>query len=54
MFAGTESQKTSFLEQNKAARAERAHEKLRDSAAIVIQRQFRGHQARIFCQKRVL
>lgn len=54
MFVGKESTKTSFLEQNKAARAERAHEKKRESSAVVIQRCFRGYIARKSYRQRIL
>lgn len=46
MFGAAESQKTSFLEQTKAARAERAFEKKRETAAIIIQSRIRGWVAR--------
>lgn len=46
MFGAAESQKTSFLEQTKAARAERAFEKKRETAAIVIQSRIRGWSTR--------
>lgn len=51
---GTESQKTSFLEQTKAARAERAHEKKRDVAVVVLQTQCRGFLARKLYRQRIL
>lgn len=46
MFGVAESNKTSFLEQNKAAREERAMEKRKDIAAIIIQSVIRGWLAR--------
>lgn len=52
MFTGTESQKPSFLEQTKAARAERAFEKKRETAVVVIQARCRGWAARrLVCQR---
>ncbi|XP_059216433.1 ubiquitin-protein ligase E3B [Stomoxys calcitrans] len=54
MFSGTESQKTSFLEQTKAAREERALEKKRECAAVKIQSTVRGFTARRRFQKRIL
>lgn len=55
MFASTaDKQKTSFLEQTKAARAERAHEKRRDAAIVVIQSRCRGLAARKLYRRRVL
>lgn len=47
-----ESQKGTFLEQTKAAREERALEKKRENAAIIIQAHIRGWLAR--CQFRYL
>ncbi len=54
MFTGAESHKSSFLEQTKAAREERALEKKRDNAIIVIQSQVRGWLTRRSYLKRVL
>lgn len=54
MFTGTESQKPSFLEQTKAARAERAYEKQRESAIVVIQAQCRGWAARRLVNQRIM
>lgn len=54
MFAGAESHKSSFLEQTKAAREERALEKKRENAIIVIQSQVRGWLTRRSYLKRVL
>lgn len=54
MFSGAESHKSSFLEQTKAAREERALEKKRDNAIIVIQSQVRGWLTRRSYLKRVL
>lgn len=54
MFGVTESQKDSFLEQTKAAREERAHEKKRENAAICIQSRIRGYIARRKYQRRIL
>ena len=42
MFGAAESQKDTFLEHTKAARSERALEKKRENAAILIQSQIRG------------
>ncbi|BFF99140.1 ubiquitin-protein ligase E3B [Drosophila madeirensis] len=54
MFAQTESQKTSFLEQTKAAREERALEKRRESAAILLQSTLKGYASRRKYQKRII
>lgn len=54
MFGGAESQKTSFLDKTKAAREERALEKKRDNAVIVIQSCVRGWLTRIKYKRRVL
>lgn len=50
MFGAGESQKSSFLEQTKAAREERAAEKKRETAIVVIQARIRGWTVR----KRIL
>ncbi|XP_037720549.1 ubiquitin-protein ligase E3B [Drosophila subpulchrella] len=52
MFAQT--QKTSFLEQTKAAREERALEKRREQAAILLQSTLKGYAARRKYQKRII
>lgn len=54
MFSATESQKSSFLEQTKAAREERALEKKREGAAIRIQSSVKGFLARRRFQKRIV
>lgn len=54
MFGASESQKTSFLEQTKAARAERAHEKHREAAIVIIQSRIRGWAARRHYHKQIL
>lgn len=54
MFGGGESQKTSFLEQTKAAREERAFEKKRETAVIVIQSRIRGWAARRKYSKKIM
>ncbi|XP_001354157.2 ubiquitin-protein ligase E3B [Drosophila pseudoobscura] len=54
MFAQTESQKTSFLEQTKAAREERALEKRRELAAILLQSTLKGYASRRKYQKRII
>lgn len=54
MFAGTESQKPSFLEQTKAARAERAYEKKRETAVVVLQARCRGWAARRLVGQRIV
>lgn len=46
MFGKAESNKDSFLEQTKAARVERAMEKKRENAAILLQSRIRGWLAR--------
>ncbi|XP_016973174.1 ubiquitin-protein ligase E3B isoform X2 [Drosophila rhopaloa] len=52
MFA--QNQKTSFLEQTKAAREERALEKRRELAAILLQSTLKGYAARRKYQKRII
>lgn len=54
MFGGAESQKTSFLEQTKAARAERAFEKKRETDIVIVQAQIRGWVARRNYLKRIM
>lgn len=54
MFSTAESQKTSFLEQTKAAREERALEKRREGAAIKIQSSIKGFLARRRYHSRIL
>lgn len=54
MFSTTESQKTSFLEQTKAAREERALEKRREWAAIKLQSSIKGFLARRRYQKKIM
>lgn len=54
MFGGAESQKTSFLEQTKAARAERAFEKKRETDIVIVQAQIRGWVARRSYLKRIM
>lgn len=54
MFTRAEFQKESFLEQTKAAREERAMEKKRDNAAILIQSQLRGYLERKNYHNRVM
>jgi ubiquitin-protein ligase E3 B len=54
MFNKTESTKGSFLEQTKAAREERAHEKRREWAATVMQAHVRGWLARNKFSGRIL
>lgn len=54
MFNTSETTKGNFLEQTKAAREERALEKKRDNAAIVIQSYVRRWLARINYTKTVL
>lgn len=54
MFAQTESQKSSFLEQTKAAREERALEKRREEAAILLQATLKGFVARSKYQRRIM
>lgn len=54
MFAQTESQKSNFLEQTKAAREERALEKRREEAAILLQATLKGYAARRKYQKRIV
>lgn len=54
MFNKTESTKGSFLEQTKAAREERAHEKKREWAATIIQAHVRGWLARRKFSGRIL
>lgn len=50
----SDSQKTSFLDKTKAAREERALEKKRDNAIIVIQSWIRGWLTRIKYERRIL
>jgi len=52
MFA--QNQKASFLEQTKAAREERALEKRREQAAILLQSTLKGYAARRKYQKRIM
>lgn len=55
MFSGAaESQKSSFLEQTKAAREERAFEKKRENAIVYIQAQIRGWLVRKKNTQRIL
>ena len=54
MFHKAENQKGSFLEQTKAAREERALEKRKDVAAVVIQKLVRGWLARVKFSKKIL
>lgn len=54
MFNSSDSQKTSFLDKTKAAREERALEKKRDNAIIVIQSCIRGWLVRIKYERRIL
>lgn len=54
MFNTRESQKISFLDKTKAAREERALEKKRDNAIIVIQSWIRGWLTRIKYERRIL
>ncbi|EDW80029.1 uncharacterized protein Dwil_GK12351, isoform A [Drosophila willistoni] len=54
MFAQTESQKSSFLEQTKAAREERALIQRREQAAILLQSTLRAYTARRKYQKRII
>lgn len=54
MFHKTENAKCSFLEQTKAAREERALEKKKDEAAIIIQANIRGWLARVKFAQNVL
>lgn len=48
------SSKGSFLQQKKAAREDRAHEKRREAAATLIQAQVRAWLARVQFSKRIL
>lgn len=54
MFNSGDSQKNSFLDKTKAAREERAQEKKRDNAIIVIQSWIRGCLARRKYEKKIL
>lgn len=54
MFSASDSQKTSFLDKTKAAREERALEKKRDNAIVVIQSWIRGWLTRIKYEKKIL
>ncbi|XP_068149588.1 ubiquitin-protein ligase E3B isoform X2 [Drosophila tropicalis] len=54
MFAQTESQKSSFLEQTKAAREERALIQRREQAAILLQSTLRAYTVRRKYQKRII
>lgn len=54
MFHKTENSKCNFLEQTKAAREERALEKKKDEAAVVIQANIRGWLARSKFAKHIL
>lgn len=54
MFGVNESQKLSFLDKTKAAREERALEKKRDNAIIIIQSSIRGWLTRIKYQQKVM
>ncbi|TMW42057.1 hypothetical protein DOY81_012858, partial [Sarcophaga bullata] len=54
MFSTTEFQKTTFLEQTKAAREERALEKRREWAAIKLQSTIKGFLARRRYQKQII
>lgn len=54
MFNPSESQKISFLDKTKAAREERALEKKRDNAIIVVQSWIRGWLTRIKYERRIL
>ncbi|KAM0725175.1 Ubiquitin-protein ligase E3B [Formica fusca] len=51
---GSSSSKGSFLQQKKAAREDRAHEKRREAAATLIQAHIRGWLARVRFTKRIL
>lgn len=54
MFNPNESSKVSFLDKTKAAREERALEKKRDNAIIVIQSWIRGWLTRLKYERRIL
>lgn len=54
MFAQTESHKNNFLEYTKAAREERALEKRREEAAILLQATLKGYAARSKYQKCIM
>lgn len=54
MFALGDSQKTSFIEQTKAARQERAQEKKKENAVVKVQSQIRGWMARKKYRKQIL
>lgn len=54
MFKTEESSKGSFLQQTKAAREERANEKLREDAIKRIQANVRGWLARVKYTKTIL
>lgn len=54
MFTRAEFQKDSFLDKTKAAREERAMEKKRDNAAVLIQSQWRGYFERKTYYKTVM
>lgn len=54
MFNTSESQKISFLDKTKAAREERALEKKRDNAIIVIQSWIRGWLTRLKYERQIL
>lgn len=54
MFNPSESQKTTFLDKTKAAREERALEKKRDNAIIVVQSWIRGWLARLKYERQIL
>lgn len=54
MFNKTEDKKSSFLEQTKAAREERALEKRKEVAVTVIQANIKGWLARVRFRKIIL
>ena len=54
MFKAEESSKDSFLQQTKAAREERAHEKCKEDAIVCIQKHVRGWIARSKIAKKIL
>lgn len=54
MFKTEESPKDSFLQQTKAAREERAHEKCKEDAVVCIQKNVRGWLARARFAKKIL
>lgn len=54
MFHKTEDSKGNFLQHTKAAREERAFEKRRESAAVLVQANIRGFLCRVKFRKIVL